>query len=188
MGGMEESVITRTESCEICGRQAEQFLPGGDYSEERCQKCGVFLLTARGGVAVRNCSKEDRIKLSGWIRDQNLLGEVPRLTPAQTENIRSWPTPGLMERADRLLTFAVRGLRSLGHQFDLTDKAFEGVSYSKDFEEVFYLARFLEQQGFIEIYAADGIANGITPQGYMRSEKIRGQQAASTQGFVAMSC
>ena len=186
-GGMEASVITRNETCEICGNPAEQFLTEADYSEEKCERCGIFLLSGRCGVAVRNLSVEDKIKLSGWIRDQNLLGEVPRLTTSQTENICSWPTPRLMERADRLLTFAVRGLRSLGQQFNLTEPAFKGVTYSKNFEEVFYLARFLEQQGFIEIYASDGIANGVTPQGYMRSEKLRGQQTASTQGFVAMS-
>jgi hypothetical protein len=66
--------------CELCGTQAEPVPMGGyDGIRQRCQRCGDFKLTGTGMAIVRRVPPGDKVKLSGWVRDQNALGEVPEL-------------------------------------------------------------------------------------------------------------
>ena len=176
--------MPETHSCEICGNQAEQFLTGGDYSHQRCPKCGEFQLTGRGSESIGHLSVEDRVKLSGWIRDQNVAGEIPRLTDDRIRRIATGPIPGFVERTDRFLIFALRSLTSLGQRFNYWQPAFQAITYSKDENEVYYLANFLKEQGLI-INLEAGYTE-ITPRGYIRCEELQARQSASAQGFVAM--
>ena len=76
-------------------------------------------------------------------------------------------------------------MKILGQPFNIKDPAFQAVTYSKHSDEVVYLADFLRQQNYIKAVTQGG-KNEVTPQGYIRYEKLHAHQAASTQGFVAM--
>jgi len=178
--------MPETDPCEICGTPAETVPSGGyDGIHQRCPRCGEFRLSGTGCAVIRRFPHEAKVKLSGWVRDQNMLSEVPELTSDRITRIAAGPIPGIIERADRFLTLAVRCQTSLGQPFNMNDPAFQAVTYSKDNDEVTYLARFLNEEGFINLLAMGG-STEVTPQGYVRYEKLHARQAASAQGFVAM--
>jgi hypothetical protein len=171
--------------CELCGTEAETFVPRGGYDgiQQRCPRCGDFKLAR--ATMIRRVPPSDKVKLSGWVRDQNQLGEVPELTSDRINLIAASPLPGIVERADRLLGYAIRNQSTLGEPFNIDRSDFLAVTYSKDSDELVYLARFLNEEGLINLVTLEG-GNEITPRGYMRYEALQTQPSASAQGFVAM--
>jgi hypothetical protein len=134
---------------------------------------------------IRRVPPSDKVKLSGWVRDQNQLGEAPELTSDRISLIAASPLPGIVERADRLLTRAVKCQSRLGERFRLGTPELPAVTYSQDGHEVEYLVRFLKDEGLINVFDPGGYIQ-ITPRGYMRYEALQTQPSASAQGFVAM--
>jgi hypothetical protein len=171
--------------CEFCGMQAETVVPATGYDgiQQRCPRCGDFKL-ARTAM-IRRVPPSDKVKLSGWVRDQNQFGEVPELTSDRINLVAASPMPGIAERADRLLGYAIRTQSKLGEQFNINRYDSLAVTYSKDSDELVYLARFLDEEGLINLVTLEG-GNEITPRGYMRYEALQTQPSASAQGFVAM--
>ena len=129
--------------------------------------------------------REAKVKLSGWVREQNMLGEVPELTSDRIPFIAAAPLPGITERADRLLSFAIRKQKKLGDTFTIIDPALIAVTYSGDENELGYLAQYLLDEAFIKHVGMGGITE-ITPAGHLRYEELQARQPASAQGFVAM--
>ena len=174
-----------TDPCELCGTQADAVPSGGyDGIQQRCPRCGEFRLTGTGMTTIRNVPRDDKVKLSGWVRDQNMLGDVPELTSDRIGLVAAGPLPGVVERADRLLTFAVRSRTMLNESFNSRDPAFVAITYSQDTDEVGYVLMFLKDEDLIKHFG--GPEYLITPHGYMRYEELQAHQSASTQGFVAM--
>jgi hypothetical protein len=173
--------------CEICGMQAETVVPRGGYDgiRQRCPRCGDFKLTGTGMSIVRKVPPDDKVKLSGWVRDQNALGDVPELSSERISVITAAPLPGIVDRADRLLTYAIKCQSRLGERFRMGTPELLSVTYSQDGHEVEYLARFLKDEGLISVLDLGGHFQ-ITPRGYMRYEALQTQPSASAQGFVAM--
>lgn len=177
--------MAETDPCEICNVTAETFSSGGrDSVHQLCPRCGEFKLLGNGCVITRSAFPEDRVKLSGWVRDRNMLGEVPELTSDQIKRIFATQIPGIVERADRFLTFVIRHQPNLGQAFNTENLAFQAVTYSRDFGEFDYLFRFLREEGFIRTVVASTAE--VTPKGHMRHEEQQASRVASAQGFVAM--
>ncbi len=175
-----------TDPCELCSTQAETVSTGGyDWIQQRCPRCGEFRLSGTGMAVIRHVPQDTKVKLSGWVREQNILGDVPQLTSERIKLIATTAVPGLIERAERLLSFVVRKQSKLGERFDINEPALLSVTYSKDGDELVYLAQFLNSEGFIKLIAVGGISE-ITPAGYIRYEELQARQAVSSQGFVAM--
>jgi hypothetical protein len=144
--------------CELCGTQAEPVPMGGyDGIRQRCQRCGDFKLTGTGMAIVRRVPPGDKVKLSGWVRDQNALGEVPELASDRISLVATSPLPGIVERAERLLTHVIKCQSRLGERFRMETPQLSA-----------------------------GVHIQITPRGYMRYEALQTQRSASAQGFVAM--
>lgn len=171
--------------CEICGAQAESGRPGGcDGIHQTCPRCGEFRLSGTGIAVIRRVPAEEKAKLSAWVRQQNMLGEMPELTSDRIRLLAKAPIPGISERADRLLSFAIKNQSRLGENFNPTRPEFIAVTYSRDDGEVIYLRDFLLSREFIR--AVGGRLFQVTPTGYIRYEELQARQTASAQGFVAM--
>ena len=168
--------------CALCGTQAETVV-SREGTRQRCPRCGDFKL-ARTAV-IRRVPLSDKIKISGWVRDQNALGEEPELTSDRIGLIVASPLPGIVERADRLLTHAIKRQSRLGQRFRMGTPELLAATYSQDGHEVEYLTRFLKDESLINVLDL-GAHIQITPRGYMRYEALQTQPSASAQGFVAM--
>lgn len=161
-----------TDPCELCCTPAKAIPSGGyDGIHQHCPRCGEFKLSGTGMSIVRHVPPTDKVKLSGWVRDQNMLGEVPELTSDRIRVIAALPLPWIIERADRLLTFAVRQQSKLGEPFDSHDPGLLAITYSQDTDEVGYLLMFLKDEGLIEHVGGRGFQ--VTPRGHMRYEELQ---------------
>lgn len=176
--------MSDADPCEFCDTPAETVVPSGGYDgvQQRCPRCGEFKL-ARTAM-IRRVPRSDKVKLSGWVRDQNQLGEVPELTSDRISLIAASPLPGIVDRAGRLLTHAVRNQERLGESIVLDD-SFIAITYSTGWDELMYLAQFLTDEGLIKLNDHTGKIR-INPRGYMRYEALQTQPSASAQAFVAM--
>lgn len=178
--------MLNTISCSICRTSSVESLErDGDRMRQNCRRCGEFVLSEMTVIILSQCTDEDRVKLSGWIRNQNQIGDVPRIDNAWIKRIIGRPIPGVVERANRVLAFAVSLQATLNSTFNFLGKpAFEAISYSQNMKEVHYLINFLVQEGFLEHRHGGGL--GITPRGFMRYEELSTTRMASVRGFVAM--
>ena len=79
---------------------------------------------------IRVVPQADKAKLSGWVRDQNILGDIPELTDNRIRRLAASPIPGIRQRADRLLNYVIRKQKKLGDTFTVIDPALIGVTYS----------------------------------------------------------
>ena len=128
--------------------------------------------------------QETKVKLSAWIREQNLLNETPEIDAEQIQRIATKPIPRHLERADRILIHLVRHQKSLDEIISYDSPELQALSYSKNLGEVEYLViEFLVAQGFVK---REHKHLKITFQGHKRYDELHAREAASTQGFVAM--
>lgn len=134
--------------------------------------------------SARRSTRKDRVKLSGYVRDQNAVGYIPQLSSYNIPQICSRPLPRIQERSDQLLIHTIRSQEQLSDDFHICDPALIAVTYSNSEKELDYLLQWLRDQGLI-VFSAMGKAQ-ILPDGHMRYEDLRGQQPASAQGFVTM--
>ena len=173
------------DTCEICATIAETISSDFDGIHQQCRRCGEFKLDGTGQTTIRNVPLPDKAKLSGWVRDQNILGDIPKLSDERIWHLVASPMPGFRQRADRLLSYAVRRQRKLGGTFTLFDPALIAVTYSRDDDELQYLGQYLRDEALIHHTGTGGIMD-ITPAGHMYYEELQARQPASAQGFVAM--
>ncbi len=171
--------------CELCGAQAEGGRPA-DYAgiQQNCPRCGAFRLSETGMDVIRRVPPEEKAKLSAWVRHQSMLGEMPELTRDRIRLLAKAPIPGISERADHLLSFAIKNQNRLGEKFDPTGPEVIAVTYSRDDGEVTFLRDFLVSRELIRHHG--GRLYQVTPTGYIRYEDLQARQTASAQGFVAM--
>ncbi len=133
--------------CELCGTPAEAVETGGyDGIQQRCPRCGEFRLSGTGMATIRNIPQAAKAKLSGWVRDQIMLGDIPELTDSRIRHIVASPMPSIGQRADRLLNYVIRKQKKLGETFTVIDPALIGVTYSRDADELQYLVGYLRDE------------------------------------------
>ncbi len=172
--------------CKLCGTPAE--VTDGDAFpgiKQHCPQCGEFKLTRPGTKTIRRVPQPDKAKLSGWVRDQNILGDIPKLSDERIRHLVASPMPSIGQRADRLLSYVIRKQQKLGDTFSIIDPALIAVTYSRDKDELQYLAKYLCDEVLIQHRGIGGTAE-ITPAGHMHYEELQARQPASAQGFVAM--
>jgi hypothetical protein len=168
------------EGCPLCGRTA-QISSIADGLRIDCQACGSFYAT---DTFLRSTIDPDlKQKIGFWTRDQNELGDIPRVTSSIPELVKTLPEKSVQERADRLLKYGIRKQRYLGAHFSPLTDSLAGYTHSLNSQEVLALAEMLETQGWIKGNYANGVAK-ITPQGFMYASK--GSAADSSIGFIAM--
>ncbi len=172
--------------CELCGTLVDPIGGAGwPGIQQRCPQCGEFKLDRTGMATIRRVPQPDKAKLSGWVRDQNILGEIPNLSDERIQHVIASPMPSIGQRADRLLSYAIRRQQKLSDTFTIIDPALISVTYSTDADELQYLVEYLKDNGLIKHQGMGGITE-ITPAGHMHYEELQADQPLSAQGFVAM--
>ena len=122
-------------------------------------------------MIIKKIAAEARVKISGWVSDQNRAGTVPTISFDVLERILARSLPTFAERADRLLLEAVRGQEKLGSQFDITEPRFIAATYSQDADEVCFLSRMLSDQGLMQGISIGGRSE-VLPQGYVAANEL----------------
>lgn len=119
-------------TCPLCDNDASRREPTGDFGEYECPKCGRFETT---GSAQTSAKTPDLCrKLSGWIRDRNRDGVVPRVTSDVLPRMASLPVPNMAERAERLLLEALHDQDRLDAGINFDEPRFVAATYSWDLE------------------------------------------------------
>ena len=162
--------------CKICGDEQASAKPDHGFIErihQSCPLCGEFWW----GSSTPSIPQETQVKLSAWIREQNMLNEIPEIDDTQVQRIATMPIPSPAERADLILIHAVRRQKSLDEVIKCRSKEFQAISYSQSQGELDYLVDSLVDQGFL---SEDPNGYKITFQGHERYEELNAREADST--------
>ena len=171
--------------CVICGNEQAEKLDDSTLASihQRCPLCGEFWR----GSSNPPIPQETQVKLSAWIREQNMLNEIPEIDGDQLKRIATMPIPSPLERADRILIHILRHQKSLNEVIiNSSSLDLQAISYSKNLGELNHLVKLLVDQGFLATSPLIGQIYSITSQGYKKYEELHALGAASTQAFVAM--
>lgn len=172
--------------CIICQRNAKNVTAGGyDGIWYECPRCGRFKVTGSVLVKVDRSDQEWKAKAAGWIYDQNRLAEFPEIDSDRFGWLLRRPLPGVIERANRLLIFAIGRQGRLGGDFKYADEQGVVASYSTDAADVWRLYEFLMEQEFV-VRTGSSATLYVTPKGFARGEELGHNLVPSNQGFVAM--
>lgn len=176
-----------TDPCEICTTTTAQSLASNfDGVHQICPRCGEFKLSGTAGTVLRRgVGRENRAKLSGWIREQNAADAVPMVTTDTISEVLAQPLPSTSERALRILKEAERGQESLGEPFSIAEPRFQAASYSSDSQEVSVLLRVLSDLGLVE-EKGNGTECEISAAGYTKLDEVRGLSGSSDSGDVEL--
>ena len=170
--------------CPLCDGGSTRA-PKGDLARYSCGRCGRFEVT--GSAEPSEETLEVRRQLSGWVRDQNRAGAVPRITSNTLTLMASRPLPSVAERAERLLWEAVACQESLADPVDLHHSRFVAATYSKDHSEVVMLWQLMSQRGWMTKLADQGPIVRPTAKGHIAAEELTAKRGRSEEVFVAMS-
>ena len=98
-------------------------------------------------------SQETQVKLAAWIRERNMLKEIPKIDGDQIKRIAAMPIPSPLERADLILIHIMRHQKSLNevriNSLSPEIQEIQAISYSKDLDELGHLVKLLVDQGFL---------------------------------------
>ena len=194
--------MTEYYPCVICGEEQVRTVydpQDRDYERfdracQHCPRCGEFWLNLK---RINDAlPQETQVKLSAWVREQNMLNKIPEIDGDQIKRIATMPIPSPLERADRILIHVVRHQKSLNEIINHCKPELQAISYSQNQDELDYLVKSLVDQGFLEyidkIYVDQDLLESIdggyrvTLQGHKRYGELHALGAASTQAFVAM--
>jgi nucleoside 2-deoxyribosyltransferase/predicted RNA-binding Zn-ribbon protein involved in translation (DUF1610 family) len=171
--------------CTVCLSERTQELPTDrDGRQLDCPRCGKFFIGRTAVATVLAWEIEPRMNVSGWIREQNILGESPEVNTDTLGRVATRPLPSFMERADRLLLHALDVQPRFGGLLEFGGGAFLAIAYAINEGELRPFWDYLEEQGFIKKH---GSRFNLAAAGYIRCDELQARQAASAQGFVAMS-
>ena len=171
--------------CPICESNARRRTRNGYRWGIECPQCGKFEIpvdTARSEMI-----PDLRRNLSGWVRDRNRDGVVPRITSDTLRRMAPVRLPSIAERAERLLLEAVHGQERLDNRINLDEPRFVAATYSWDIKETRVLLQLLKRRGWIEIVAYGQQGAEVTVEGYMAADELTAERAQSEEVFVAMS-
>jgi hypothetical protein len=172
--------------CDICGAEAECGLDWA-FPERLCPRCGHYDYDGSTGWW-KITSPDEMVRLSGWVREQNAAGIIPtRITPEISRRVTRMSRPGLLDRANRILSVIARDHKPDAWFIPKThsrDPELQGVSYSRDQDELFLLFAVLVEQGFLRW--GQGISAALTVKGVLAAEALGASKSSAAQGFVAM--
>jgi hypothetical protein len=170
--------------CPLCGREATKS-PFPDGTKIDCEQCGHFDLTGTAEKVLSNLDQRQKMKIGFWTRDQNDLGDTPKVASFTFDEVKKIPDKTLMERAERLLRFGIAEQQDLGGTFKLPSAKAAGISHSKSDPEVIALADFLREQGWLapDKHITSGYAQ-VSPHGFIHATEANVTE--SVNGFFAM--
>ena len=156
---------------------------------------GTYCLTGRARLLVESCDERTRARLTTWMCDQRRLGEHhPRVDEPTIQSAKERPALKVLERADRLLQYIDQHTPSIGRPFKFSwspgDRLWRMLARTEctEDDELKYLARFLENQGWLEKRGEPGDSSEytLTVEGYSRLSALEHRTVLSRRAFVAM--
>ena len=176
-------------ACLIC-RSDVHFKGAGSVKRYECPRCGEYEIPGSGGWDILEGNQY--VPISAWIRQQNTMDAVPLITLEILRRTRSIPIPNLRQRANLLLVELVKKYPRFNDGFVILtlcdDLVLQAVTYSADHRELNDLfAVLLNHDGFVELRATGSPPHALTVKGLLAADQLQTINAASSQGFVAMS-
>jgi hypothetical protein len=171
-----------TAACPLCGRLAKiSDIAEGHFIQ--CDQCGKFGISGTVESVIGEFDHRLKLKVGFWTRDQNALGDIPVVSTYTLDLVKDLADKTVMERADRLLRYAISEQKDLGGKFSLLTAKAVGVTHSLSDPDVLALAGLLLEQGLLRPGYQQGTGQ-ITPHGFI--EASNPSAAESVNGFIAM--
>jgi nucleoside 2-deoxyribosyltransferase len=148
-----------------------------------CRQCGRFELTGTAEAVLASVDPRLKMKIGFWTRDQNELGDQPIVTDYKIEEVKALPELTVMERAERLLRFAIREQRDLGGFIKFPSAEAVGITHSRSDPDVIALGRLLRERGWFSDNISAGSAQ-VSPNGFIHASETNATESVS--GFIAM--
>lgn len=126
-----------------------------------------------------------KVKLSRWIYEQNILGEVPVVDSEILKQVKNWRMSPVSMQVDYLLKFLESKTKVIGASVRFQEVSDEMLAATllENEGQLRYMIEQIQELGFVN---GEWTAPTITLEGYRRLEELRGIQASSDQAFVAM--
>lgn len=168
--------------CPLCGRAAKTGdIPDGATVD--CKQCGRFKLTGTAQALLPDVDPRTKMKIGFWTRDQTELGDLPAVSSYTIEEVKKLPELTVMERAERLLRFAIREQRDLGRFIKFPTAEAVGITHSQSDPDVMALGRLLLERGWFSEGISPGSAQ-VSPNGFIHATEANVVESAI--GFIAM--
>ena len=160
---------------------------------------GWYLITLEAITLLPQIDDRVKARLTTWLVDQRRLGvECPEILQQTITEAEQQKDLSVHDRADRLLQYIEDQTVEIGTQFVFTPEemlttAIAAWSESLSQEEVHYLLKYLDKQGWIELreYPSDKykivVKYTLTVEGYARLAELETANAESSKGSVTMS-
>ncbi len=157
---------------------------------------GEYIIDAPAFINLTNLEDAHKVHLTTMLVDQRMHGNVaPKVTVELIESAKNKPSLPVHERAERLLRYFARKSGNIGDDLDIggdSDPLCQGSmawSESTGWEEVLFLAQYLQERGWINGDIGDllGAVGGIqvSVEGYSHISDLASERD-SAQCFVAM--
>ena len=160
------------------GFNVRSLRAGGDYIIS-----GSALAMLQNGYELENPQK---VKLSRWIYEHNLLREIPDIGSGILKQVKDWNMPPVSMQMDYLLKFLESKTSVIGASVrfqEVSNEMLAATLLEKE-GQLRYMIEQLQEMGLVD--GESYTAPRITIAGYRRLEELRGIQASSDQAFVAM--
>ena len=157
---------------------------------------GEYVIDAPALLNLTNLEDVQKARLTTLLVDQRLQGNVaPKVTVELIEDAKNKPPLPVHERAERLLRYFARKSGNIGNELDIGDDSDplcqDSMAWSEStgWEEVLFLAQYLQERGWINGDIGDllGAVGGIqvSVEGYSHIADLASKRD-SAQCFVAM--
>jgi hypothetical protein len=170
-------------NCPVCRSKSTLRPITGDYRDYACPRCGDYSIVGTAEALLRDRSLQTPGAVSGWIRRQNSMGVVPRIS-GDVAWLRALAKPPFRERVERYLVAVADKAQRLDQWVKVGHDELVGISYSDDVNDLVVIIQHLRDEGFITNNQRD--EERLTAKGHIEADELRAKRAASSQAFVAM--
>ena len=147
---------------------------------------GRYTFTGSVGPRLDRLQLDERAAISGWIREENDLGNSPQMDTTRLPALLNLPAKGVAERLSKLLRALTREQGTLSGEVRISSPAYVSRTYSENLKDVETLTRYLADQGLVwSQQAMGGDLVRVLPKGFIEAEKSA-NSSVSRQGFIAM--
>ena len=179
--------MSNNHTCHFCKNQVELLtIPLEPIPHTKCRNCGTFIEVMATTIYFQmERDAETKMKIIGWIADQNRNGAVPKLSIENLTQASARPLPNVVERAERLLLELFRHRKNLAASFYIKDMGnLVAATYSQNERELEYLVEMLVGRGWLKLIEP---LYQITPEGHIEVDRLTRKNTSSSKAFVAMS-
>ena len=192
--------MNNSSTCPIWGTLIEKPIPVDGNRGEIPKE--VFASPRAGGKYVANinlqrdlelldCDERVKARLTTWLIGQREIGvEYPEIDAEVIEMVEQQKDLSVSERADQLLRAMKKRVSHIGEFIELQSDADFWLAHSESTneQEVRYLIKYLQNQGWLSIKAVLSAPTTyqITVEGYAHLARLDAVSNESEQAFVAM--